>query len=1236
VYVLIFLLVVAVVVGFLWYDLRAAYHDTLTYWDSSLSNAADEQANVETLWLLERRTDTEAIANNPATIRLLGGKVSSGNLGQTRQEVELEIDKMARINGFMGGAAADTECRIMAQTGVPAEAREGIQKACREAQAVGHSSIVAGYTRPAHVLLNLAFPVSAAQGALPAAQPSPHVSGTVVMITEPRKTVFRFFAERSRPDQFAETEIMWQDEGEAVSFSPRLNTMGMESVFRQPLGGNNFESQAARKSNLEFGEFIDYRGVRVFGVARPIVPAGASLARKVDRDKALSEFHRRVLLEWLAGSLSLLLFGSVMVAQHRHLALRDLQEKLRQQQALSESERRYRILFESAGDAIFLIRGETFIDCNQRALEMYRCTRDEIIGQALTARYPQSELDGPHPRQAALEKLRQARDGQTLHFEWRAHRLDGTTFDAEITLSRLGIEGDVLLLALVRDVTDRKQAEESLRESEELFRTTFETAGVGMTLVDMQGHPMNANPALQRILGYSEDELRSMPFTEFTHPDDREHDWGLFQELAAGKREKYEIEKRYIRKDGQVVWGQLTASLVKGADGRPVYGVGMVEDITDRKRAAEALQASEARFRTLMERAPVAISISRRGVTLYVNQKYLEMYGLQGVDEVVGHSIGEQWSPECRAMVEERARKRSGGLIVPARYEAMGQRRDGSVFPVEVAIAKVDLSDGEASVGFLTDITERKRAETELVDRLHFETLMADLSARFVNVAADQLGGEIEGAQRRVCECLGLDGCSLWQAPEEPSNSFKLTYTLRPLGGPPITIQMDAQEYFPWSYQQIVSGERNVIALSSLGELPKEAARDLETYRQFGVKSVLTIGLAAGGQPPVGALAFSSIRTEHAWPEEIVKRLQLVAQMFSNALSRQRSERALRESEERFRGLSNASLEGTMIHEQGLILDLNLAFARLFGYEQPEELFGRSGLEILLDPESRERVRQRIRRQETGPIEVTCVRKDGTTFLGETDSRPVKYLGHDATIVSCRDITQLKQAQEERQRSFDQLRALAARLQSVREEERKRLARDIHDQLGQALTAIKLDLSSLVRELPAAESTLSNKGSPLLQLVDETIESVRRISTELRPGMLDDLGLAATVEWAAEEFAARTGTKCLIDLLPDQIAIDSETATALFRIFQETLTNVARHANANEVKVRLAEEDGGLILEVRDNGRGIKEDELASADSLGILGMRERTLLLGGTLTITGSPGKGTTVRIRIPQAHRA
>jgi len=234
------------------------------------------------------------------------------------------------------------------------------------------------------------------------------------------------------------------------------------------------------------------------------------------------------------------------------------------------------------------------------------------------------------------------------------------------------------------------------------------------------------------------------------------------------------------------------------------------------------------------------------------------------------------------------------------------------------------------------------------------------------------------------------------------------------------------------------------------------------------------------------------------------------------------------------------------------------------------------------------------------------------------------------------NITERKRAQEELQHSFEQLRALTARLQVIREEERKSVAREIHDELGQALTAIKIDLASLMRESPADEQQQRKRADSILELVDQTIQSVRRISTELRPGILDDLGLVAALEWAAEEFQARTGTRCRLDLPGDDIEIDQECATAMFRIFQETLTNVARHANASEVGVRLAKENGDLTLEVHDNGRGIGKEQLAGGRSLGLLGMRERAALLGGELVILGAPEKGTTVRVRIPEPHRA
>jgi PAS domain S-box-containing protein len=242
--------------------------------------------------------------------------------------------------------------------------------------------------------------------------------------------------------------------------------------------------------------------------------------------------------------------------------------------------------------------------------------------------------------------------------------------------------------------------------------------------------------------------------------------------------------------------------------------------------------------------------------------------------------------------------------------------------------------------------------------------------------------------------------------------------------------------------------------------------------------------------------------------------------------------------------------------------------------------------------------------------------------------------GVDRIAVVLQDITDRKRAEREQQRSFQELHALNARLESVREEERTRLARELHDRLGQAMTAIRIDLAAL-KAAPGCGQELQRIDA-ISGMVEETIHAVRRISTELRPGMLDDLGLAATVEWAAEEFQARTGLVCQVGAAEPDPALDPERATALYRIVQEALTNIARHAGATQVTIALAQEGSHLSLEVRDNGRGIAAEQLSARGSLGILGMRERALLLGGEFTIDGEPGRGTTVRVRIPIAGRA
>lgn len=228
------------------------------------------------------------------------------------------------------------------------------------------------------------------------------------------------------------------------------------------------------------------------------------------------------------------------------------------------------------------------------------------------------------------------------------------------------------------------------------------------------------------------------------------------------------------------------------------------------------------------------------------------------------------------------------------------------------------------------------------------------------------------------------------------------------------------------------------------------------------------------------------------------------------------------------------------------------------------------------------------------------------------------------------EIAERKQIEERLRQSREQLRALSAHLQSVREQERTRIAREIHDELGQALTGLKMDAAWLQGHF-GENPKLVLKTKSMLNLIDTTVQAVRRISAELRPGILDDLGLAAAIEWQLQEFQTRTDIQCELIATGEEINLAADGATAVFRIFQETLTNVARHAQATQLRVTLAAQANHLLLQVRDNGRGITEAEQVNARSFGLLGMQERILLLAGELTIHGTPGQGTTVTVKIP-----
>lgn len=349
----------------------------------------------------------------------------------------------------------------------------------------------------------------------------------------------------------------------------------------------------------------------------------------------------------------------------------------------------------------------------------------------------------------------------------------------------------------------------------------------------------------------------------------------------------------------------------------------------------------------------------------------------------------------------------------------------------------------------------------------------------------------------------------------------------------------------------------------------------------------------------------------------------------------ERREESLRESEGRYRALFTFSPDALYVHVNGRVTLANPALCRMLGADDPSQLVGKSVFDIV-HPDYYGEVRERwnvvFRGQPVPLLEEKFIRLDGTAVDVEVSAVAIEWQASQGVQVIARDISERKKAEADLKASIDQLHSLAQRLERIREEERKTISHEVHDELGQVLTALKMDLMSLAEAGPAQRAEFEAKIESSLGITDRAIGKVQDIASRLRPEMLDYLGLLAAIEWQTDKFQERTGIQCSLDLPDREPPIDSERATALFRILQETLTNVVRHAAAKKVRVHLAETTDQITMSIIDDGIGISQEKIRDPRSLGLLGMRERLLPFEGICTIQKGSAGGTEVLVRIPK----
>jgi len=512
-----------------------------------------------------------------------------------------------------------------------------------------------------------------------------------------------------------------------------------------------------------------------------------------------------------------------------------------------------------------------------------------------------------------------------------------------------------------------------------------------------------------------------------------------------------------------------------------------------------------------------------------------------------------------------------------------------------------------------------------LEDLLEFETLISDLSSRFINLPPGEVDREIEEGLGRVCEFLDIDLATLWQwssvdpAVIMPTHVWCAEESMRPSG--PLR-----QDQYPWAARQVLAGRMFTIA--SLEEYPAEAAVDRETCRVLGIKAGMCLPLSVGGQPPVGALGINALRKERDWPDALVKRLQLVAQVFTNALARKQHELSLKASEARL--AASADLAGLGFYE--LDLENRVAFVddrlrELWGVP-PDRQQGFQAVEFWLEhihPDDFERVTEQRRQLLEG-------RTDQFTFEYRFvhPTRGERWVHHVARVTLrdvfrraiktfgvLRDVTTRKQAD-------DSLRELSHRLIQAQEDERALLARELHDDLTQRLAVLAIDVGRA--EQGARDEVQARVMRGVREGLVRLSEDVHALAYQLHPSVLDELGLAEALRTECERRSRQGQVEVSVRLDPPPEDVARDVALCLFRVAQEALNNVVRHARARTATLDLHPMDGGLLLAVRDDGVGFDPASPGTGRSLGLASMRERVQLVKGTLDVESAPGQGTTV----------
>ncbi|MEO6612751.1 MAG: PAS domain S-box protein [Chitinophagaceae bacterium] len=837
---------------------------------------------------------------------------------------------------------------------------------------------------------------------------------------------------------------------------------------------------------------------------------------------------------------------------------------------MNPGEEKYFTIFNEASDGIVLMDDEgNLTDVNTSLCTLLGYSRQELLKMNI------SELIDPEQLKIDGIAFEPVLKGQQIIRERRLQKKDRSIIEMEINVRRVA---ENLILAIGRDITELRIAQKRVALSESNFRSAFEDSAMGMLMVSVEGNILKVNKKFSQITGHSEEELLTMTFFDLTHPDDIEEGLSVVKNAIAGKLNTYVVEKRYIHKNSNLIWVNITSSVVYDAMGKALYFVTQVEDVSERKRADAELKK----------------------INHDIGERVKELNCLYRISELV-NAAGKTMEDILQELVHIIPPSYQYPEITTARITFRGRAFESGNFSDSIWKQDAPIKINKESAGLVEVFYTREMQEEKEGPFLKEERFLINSIAAIVGSAAE----------RKNAEAVIKEQAETFQAIIE--NTKEAIY--------------------------LISGEYKILQFNSTALEWMRITREMELYtgadfRDYLFPDSTHIFYSMFEDSLKGIYRVEEIKTKgitdnYFWFQsktspvyDLQGKLIGIRLLNEPIDDRKRAEAVLRESEEKFRSIVEQSLVGIYIIQSGKLVYVNPGFEKIFGYSK-NKLINKMSFDGLVHPDDIEQVRnnydKRISKRRTKQQYIfRAVRKDGAVLHLEVIASMILYNDEPAVIGTLVDITD---------RIEDERRITQAVL-NAQESERLQIGMELHDNVKQILAASGLYLNLVQGKLDDKEA-VSAILDDLKRYNTEAVNELRRLSHQLAPLVESDTILDEKIAWLIKSLKLEEKLSVSVHIDAFKKPLDNNTQLTFYRILQEQLSNILKYAGASAVEINIRSVNHEIHLQVKDNGKGF--DIQTKKEGIGLENIRRRGQMLNGKVEIISSPGKGCEINVRVP-----